>query len=273
MHNCMSGGGVMIPAVSTACLFPKPTEDALYDLCLHGIRTVEIFLNTPSECRPVYVNDLAAMLSRFGMTCCSVHPWTAINESFMLFSGYSRRVSDFLEEAKRVFSAMQTLGAKYYVLHGAAEGSCQPEIYCERFRMLSETAKPFGVTVTQENVVRFACGKLRFLREFCKMLGDDAKLTFDVKQARRAGVAIDEAVRAVGKHIVHVHMSDQSDKGDCLRIGKGRFEIVPFLQSLRTQGFDGAVMLELYRDAFGSAAELAEDYQRLGRLIKKAETP
>ncbi|MBQ8920919.1 MAG: sugar phosphate isomerase/epimerase [Oscillospiraceae bacterium] len=262
----------MIPAVSTACLYPKPTEDALYDLCLHGIRTVEIFLNAPSECRPVYVNDMAAMLSRFGMTCCSVHPWTALHEGFMLFSNYPRRAADFLDETKRVFSAMQILGAKYYVLHGAMAGSCQTEIYCERFRMLSETAKPFGVTVTQENVVRFESGKLRFLRDFCKILGDEAKLTFDVKQAKRAGIPIDEAVRAVGRHIVHVHLSDHSDKGDCLRIGKGRFEIVPFLQSLRAQGFDGAVTLELYRDAFGSAAELAEDYQKIGRLIKKAET-
>ncbi len=261
----------MIPAVSTACLYPKPTEDALYDLCLHGIRTVEIFLNSPSECRPVYVSDLKAMMDRFGTTCCSVHPWTSPIEGFMLFSNYPRRAADFLEESKWVFSAMQMLGAKYYVMHGPSECGCPAEIYCERFRMLSETAKPFGVTVTQENVVKYECGRLRFLREFCKILGDEAKLTFDVKQAKRAGFPIDEAVRTVGKHIVHVHLSDHSDKGDCLRIGKGRFEIVPFLHSLKARRFDGAVTLELYREAFGSAAELAEDYQRIGRLIKKAE--
>ena len=260
----------MIPAVSTACLFPKPTEDALYDLCLHGIRTVEIFLNAPSEYRPVYVNDLKAMMNRFGMTCRTVHPWTGLQEARMLFSEYPRRAADFLEEAKRVFAAMQILGAEYYILHGAFAGGCKPEIYFERFRMLCETAKPFGVTVTQENVVKYESGKLRFLREFCRRLGDEAKLTFDVKQAVRAGIQIDEAVRAVGSHIVNVHLSDHSDKGDCLRIGKGRFETVPFFASLAAQGFHGTVTLELYRDSFESAAELAEDYQRIGRLIKKA---
>ena len=54
--------------------------------------------------------------------------------------------------------------------------------------------------------------------------------------------------------------------GDCLRIGKGRFQIPPFLSALKAQGFDGAVTLELYREAFGSTAELAEDWQRLCRL-------
>ena len=54
----------MKAGVSTACLYPKPTEDALYDLCLSGISTVEIFVNAPSECSPVFVGDLAAMLRR-----------------------------------------------------------------------------------------------------------------------------------------------------------------------------------------------------------------
>ena len=52
----------MKAAVSTACLYPKPTEDALYDLCLSGIRTVEIFLNAPSVTKPMFAGDLAAML-------------------------------------------------------------------------------------------------------------------------------------------------------------------------------------------------------------------
>ena len=261
----------MIPAVSTACLYPKPTEDALYDLCLHGIQTVEIFLNSPSECRPVFAGDLHAMLKRFGVSCSAVHPWTAASEGFMLFSNYSRRCADFLEETKHVFALMERIGAKYFILHGAPAGRVPAEIYCERFRLLAETAKPFGVTVTQENVVKYESQSLRFLREFCRILGDDAKLTFDTKQAVRAGMDISEAVRTVGSRIVHVHLSDHGELGDCLRIGKGRFAVAPFLKSLREQGFDGAVTLELYRSAFSDVSELAEDYHRIGRLIARAE--
>lgn len=260
----------MIAAVSTACLFPMPTEDALYDLCLHGVRTVEIFLNAPSECRPVYANDLHALLRRFGVSCQSVHPWTAPMEGQMLFSDYTRRCADFLDEAKHVFTLMQLIGAKYYILHGAQPGRCRPERFFERFHMLAETARPYGVTVTLENVNKYESQSLRFLREFCRNLGDEAKLTFDTKQAVRVGMDIDEAVRVLGKHIVHVHLSDHGPLGDCLRPGKGRFQIAPFLTALQRQGFDGAVTLELYREAFGGTAELAEDWQKIRRLIQRS---
>ena len=189
----------------------------------------------------------------------------------MLFSNYPRRCSDFLEEAKRVFSVMEILSAKYYVLHGAPAGAVKPEIYFERFALLAKTGKEFGVTVTQENVNKYEGQSLRFLREFCRSLGDTAKLTFDVKQAVRAGVNIEEAVRTVGKHIVNVHLSDHGAAGDCLRIGKGKLQTADFLRSLHMQGYDGAVTLELYRSGFEQVNDLAEDYQRIGRLIKVAE--
>lgn len=30
--------------VSTACLYPQPTEESLYDLALGGVTTVEVFI-------------------------------------------------------------------------------------------------------------------------------------------------------------------------------------------------------------------------------------
>lgn len=259
----------MRAAVSTSCLFPKPTEDALYDLCLLGVQTVEIHLNAPSECKPVFVSDLAALLARFGVKCCSVHPWVNACEGNMLFSRYPRRTVDFIEEAKTVFSAAQRLGAQFYVLHGAPAGTVRPDIYCERFQMLAEAGRQFGIMVTQENVARCECGSLRFLREFCRILGDDARLTLDTKQAVRSGIDLEEAVRLFGSRIVHLHLSDHGERGDCLRIGQGRFRIAPFLQSLREKGFDGSVVLELYRENFSAASDLAEDWQRIDRMIKK----
>lgn len=261
----------MQAAVSTACLFPKPTEEALYDLCLTGVQNVELFLNAPSEAGNVFVNDLRDICARSGAECVAVHPWTAPTEGFMLFSAYERRASDFIENAKRVFHAMNTLGAKYYVLHGAMQGTCKDiNFYCERFHRLYTTGRRFGVTVTQENVYRHESANLRFLREFCRILGDDAALTFDVKQAVRSGMNPTEAVETVGKYIRHLHISDHGPLGDCLRIGKGRFQVVPFLTKLHEQGFNGSVTLELYRDAFDNVQQLCEDWQRIDRLIVRA---
>lgn len=261
----------MQAAVSTACLFPKRTEDAFYDLCLHGIHHIEVFLNAPSEAKPIFGANLRTMAERFGVQIPSVHPWTATSEGFMLFSPYERRCEDFLEDSKRIFALMNQIGANIYILHGAMAGTCRNlELYCTRFQRLAELGRTFGITVTQENVHRYESQSLRFLREFCTLLGDDAKLTFDTKQAIRAGINPLEAVRAVGKHIAHVHLSDHGDLGDCLRIGKGRFPIVGFLSQLRTQGFDGTVTLELYREAFGGTHELTEDFQRIERLIERS---
>lgn len=262
----------MQAAVSTACLFPKPTEEALYDLCLAGIHRTEIFLNAPSEAETVFVTNLRDMLRRFGAACTAVHPWTAPEEGFMLFSPYKRRAADFIEQAKHIFEAMQILGAEYYILHGAMQGTCKDiSLYCDRFHRLYTVGKTFGITVTQENVYRHESANLKFLREFCRILGDDAALTFDVKQAVRAGVNPTEAIESVGSHVRHLHISDHGPLGDCLRIGSGRFQVVPFLSLLQKKGFAGSVTLELYREAFDHAQQLCEDWQRLERLILRTQ--
>ena len=110
--------------VSTACLYPKVVEEALYDLAIGGVQHVEIFINTHSELHPT---SLAHILRRFDMTCKSLHPFTSELEPLMLFSGYERRLQDVLEYYKRYFSAMQTLGATVFVLHGN-KGPIQAEL-------------------------------------------------------------------------------------------------------------------------------------------------
>ena len=72
--------------VSTACLYPRPVEEALYDLALAGVSCVEIFINSHSELRRGFVDALAKLLQRFEMTCCSLHPYTCEMEPMMLFS-------------------------------------------------------------------------------------------------------------------------------------------------------------------------------------------
>ena len=104
--------------VSTACLYPRVVEEALYDLALSGVSHVEIFINSHSELRRSFVDTLARLLQRFDMTCASLHPYTCEIEPNMLFSNYARRVDDYLEYCRYYFTAMQQLGAKVFVLHG-----------------------------------------------------------------------------------------------------------------------------------------------------------
>ena len=106
----------MYAGVSTACLYPRVVEDALYDLALAGVSRVEIFINSHSELRRNFVDAMAQLMHRFEMTCCSLHPYTCEIEPIMLFSNYPRRVDDYLEYCRYYFTAMQQLGAKIFVL-------------------------------------------------------------------------------------------------------------------------------------------------------------
>ena len=104
--------------ISTACLYPQPIEEALYDLALGGVTMVELFINTHSELKRSFVAALSDILHRFEVQCCSLHPFTSEIETMMLFSAYERRLQDYLEYCRYYFTAMQQLGASIFVVHG-----------------------------------------------------------------------------------------------------------------------------------------------------------
>lgn len=254
--------------VSTACLYPRLLEDALYDLAVSGISCVELMTNSDSELNRGFVCALRDTLTRFDMHCVSLHPHTGVIEPMLFFSEYPRRLRDGLEQYKRFFEAMNLLGADIFVFHGTKAGRTTPiDLYAERFLKLVRLGESFGVTVAQENVSRCESGSLRFLKALSTALGDDAHFVVDTKQAVRAKENVFDMVRALGEKIVHVHISDHSELGDCLPLGKGRFAIRPFLRALRDSGADCPVVLELYRGGFEGITELVASYHTLENAI------
>ena len=262
----------MQAGVSTACLYPELLEEALYSLAVNGISHVELFFNAESELRRPFTANLAEIMNRFGVTCRSVHPFAAPMEPMMLFSKYERRVGDMIEYSKRTFEAMQRLGAEIFVLHGSSINNPVPvDFYCERFSRLAEEGKKYGVIVAQENVVRCQSGSLKFLREMTLRLGGDVHFVLDTKQAVRAGESPSEMLRALGNHVVHVHISDHSDKGDCQLLGSGQFRIRGFLEDLHTFSPQSSVILELYRANFRGISDLVSNYRMLSWMISRVE--
>ena len=261
---------MLTAGVSTACLYPLPTEEALYDLALGGIQNVEIFINSHSELRKSFIMSLADILRRFDMSCCSLHPFTGEMESMMFFSEYERRFDDMLDYYKHYFAAMEALGARIFVLHGGKSAG-NISLYAERFRRLSEAAKEFGVTLAQENVARFASRSLSFLENIKKELGEEAAFVLDVKQAVRSGENPMNMLSVLGSSVKHVHISDHGQYGDCMLLGRGNFQVKNFLQTLSQLSPDCTVVLELYRNAFGCTADLVRNYQVLSRMVQSLE--
>ncbi len=262
----------MRAGVSSACLYPQNLEEALYDLALNGISCTELFVNADSDLSRQHVHTMQRIMQRYGVEVASVHPFACPIEPLMLFTDYERRVDDMIDYYKRYFEVMERLDARIFVFHGNDTAhAVTPERYCERYLRLVNAGKEFGITVAQENVSRCQSGSLHFLREMTKLLGDDARFVLDVKQAVRAGESPVNMLHMLGSHIVHIHISDHSDKGDCLPIGAGSFKIRSFLEALSRYQPGCAVILELYRDNYRGISDLVSGYRMLSHMIAAVE--
>jgi sugar phosphate isomerase/epimerase len=133
---------------------------------------------------------------------------------------------------------------------------------------LCETGKSFGVTVVQENVVRCESASLGFLSKMQSILGKELRLCLDIKQAVRSKENPMTAAERLGANIDLVHISDHGEYGDCLQIGKGRFNIKAFLSKIGEKNPDAKIILELYRSSFDSASDLYTNYSRLSSYIQ-----
>ena len=110
----------MTAGVSTACLYPKPVEESLYDLTVNGVSCVEIFINTHCELKKSFAHGMANILKRFDAKCVSVHPFTSEMEQLFFFSDYERRMTDALEYYKYYFRFMNMTGAANFEMQSAS---------------------------------------------------------------------------------------------------------------------------------------------------------
>lgn len=256
--------------VSTASLYPLHAEDALAELAGLGIKKAEIFANATCEAREPVLSQLLKIRDENGMKITSFHPFSSPMESVFLFSEYDRRITEMMELYREFFGSMNRMGAKVFVLHGAILSSkCSPEHYLKQFRMLAEAGKEYGITVAQENVSYCMSGSLDFLTLMKRELGEYAKFVLDLKQARRSGDDPLDYVQALGENIVHCHFSDADENRDCLPIGAGNFDFETLVKRLKNHGFNGALIVELYRSNYGSFEELKRSSEILSEIVQK----
>ena len=260
----------MKAGLSTACLYPTEVEKAFRQIAENGIKTAEIFVNSHCELSDPYLGEMLAVRREYGVDVVSVHPFTCGIEPMMLFTAYERRAYDMLDYYKRFFEYMGLFGAKFFVLHGnKPENPFPDEVYFERYMLLQNEAKKYGMTVIQENVSRCTGGSLDFLKKMKAALGDDAAFVLDTKQAHRAGGDPIEFVKALGGNIKHIHYSDYGKSGDCLKFGFGEYDNLSLFKELKNQGFDGSAVIELYNGSFKDTHDLAENCRALEKFIEE----
>lgn len=254
--------------VSAACGYPEQPETFIKTICSLGVKNIELFVNCEYETRPEYVKEIKAILDGEGARCVSLHPFTCAIDTYAMFSGYERRTQEYLDYHKRYFEAMNILGSEYFVFHGS-KIDYGDELIFERFERLDRLAKNYGVRALQENVNQKVTGELETLVRMKKHFGSDVGFVLDTKQARRMGWDPMDGVRELKSSIKHVHISDGGKNGDCLPLGMGDMDIDGFVKALYEEGFEGAILLELYRRNFDTPDDLVRSLKILEDAIKK----
>ena len=258
--------------VSSSCYYPLETEKSLVRLGEMGVKTAEVFFNSPSELTGGLFREICEIKSYYGMDIVSFHPFMSFAEGYFLFSSYERRFYDSLEMIyKPCFEAAAKLGAKYVILHGARGKKTIPdEEYAERFFKFNETAKSFGVSAAHENVVHYSGESPEFMLYLKKMLGDSFNMVLDVKQARRTQVDYQRFIDTLRESIVHVHVSDFDAYRDCTPPKEnGLFDFHKLFSSMEKIGYGGKYIIEVYSDSFRTDGELKEAYEYLKSVIKE----
>jgi sugar phosphate isomerase/epimerase len=119
-----------------------------------------------------------------------------------------------------------------------------------------ELGRSFGVTVAQENVNMFWSNSPLFIKHMKMFCKEKCAFVFDIKQAVRGGKDPFEICGAMGESIVHIHLNDNNANSDCLLPGEGDMDYGRLMGMLRDLGYGGDLIIEVYRNSFGSLNEL-----------------
>lgn len=255
---------------STACFYPMETEKAVAALTNSGFRVIEIFFNSFSELQPEFLEKIYKQISSCGCEVTSIHPFLSGIEPFLLFSNYERRFYDSIDFYETFYKAAQILGAKKLVLHGGVfpdRYKLSDEEYCRRFELLAKRGEQFGVETLHENANKFRASSPDFIRAMKKIIPERAKFTLDIKQTIRAGYEPLEILNAMGNSLKHIHINDHTSDKDCLLPLCGDFDYSSFFSECKKIGYDGDVIIEVYRTNFDDIFELSESAEKLSKFL------
>jgi sugar phosphate isomerase/epimerase len=257
--------------VSTASLFGRFfTEEALDFFNKNNIKTAEVFLESYRE----YTKDFGKVLKGLqgGVNVHSVHVLTTQFEP-QLYSLNVRAKEDSFELLEGVMACAEQMGAKYYTFHGGARMKKTPiVINYDRVGKITQdiidVCKKHNLSLAYENVHWGYYNYIGFFEEIRKRtIG--LKATLDIKQARQSAVHYSEYIKDMASDIVTVHLSDVGEDGKMCLPGSGKTDFADIFARLRDVGFDGALILEVYKNDFEDYAQLFESVEYIKNLSQK----
>ncbi len=257
--------------ISTASLFGRfNTENALKFLSDNGVKVAEVFLESFCE----YNGEFGKLLNSLkGKTKIhSVHTLTTQFEP-TLYSVNERAQGDSFKLLEQVMQVAEIVGADYYTFHGGARFKKTPfTIDYDRVASITQkiidTCSKRGVSLAYENVHWGYYNYIGFFNEIRKRT-NGLKATLDIKQARQSGLEYKDFIDEMGSDIVTVHLSDINALGKMCLPGKGVTDFEDLFKRLADYGFNGALLLEVYKSDFNDFEELFSSLAYINDLAQK----
>ena len=260
--------------VSTASLFMRRNnEDALTLLNELGVKTAEVFLTSFSE----YGEDFARILNirKGDVSVNSVHILNSQIEP-QLFSAHERVKGDSFAFLDKVLSGAKLIEAPYYTFHGTArykKSARNPQN--DNFqrmgaglREICDFCDQYGVKLCLENVewsTYNRVGVFSALKSYVpNLLG-----VLDIKQARIAGEGYEKYLDEMGESLAYAHISDVDERGNMCLPGKGEFDFDTMIKRLQDVGFDGNLLIEVYKENYKDETELKSACDYVEELLYK----
>ncbi len=264
----------MKTGVSTASLFlRRNNEESLPVLRALGVPLAEVFLTSFREYDEEFGKQIAAKSD--GLEIYSAH---VLNTQFepQLFAAHPRVKEDAYYWLKRALSAMQAIGAKRYTFHGTARVKRASRsglndnfsAMIRGFEELIATAENYGVQICLENVEWSTYnrpGVFERLSAALPTLGG----VLDIKQARISEFPYEFYLDEMGERLTHVHISDIAADGKLCMPGQGTFDFPLLIDRLKDVGFDGAIIIEVYKENFKEEIELKKACEFIDEILYK----
>ena len=167
----------------------------------------------------------------------------------------------------------EKIGAKYYTFHGTARLKKLPininfDHVGKYINLAEDVCEKHGIKIAYENVHWCYYNYVGFFKEL-KKRENRLKGTFDIKQARLSGVEYKDFIEEMGSDIVTVHLSDIDENGKMCLPGKGITDFYDIFSRLNDVGFDGAMLIEVYKGDYEREEELFESLEYIKGLQSK----
>lgn len=256
--------------ISTASLFMRMyNEEAVSYLNSEGVPVCEVFLGTFREYEPSYAKVLKKNKGKM-----EVHSVHTLNTHFepQLFSGNPRAKEDAYAIVRKVLESAAILKAEYYTFHGQARIKKGVKYNDYRtiskdFEVLINCCEEYGIGLALENVewaFYNAPGFFSAIRQGAPGL----KGTLDIKQAWLSGYDYNDYLNEMGRDIVTVHVCDRDASGNiCVPCERGTVDFKELFKRLDGIGFNGSVLIEVYKNNYSELPELIRSLDYLNNIL------